>query len=361
RRIFAGDQAIPSAFFFINLFLHVALPLGAAAGLWIHLSRLARPVILPPRPLLYAVVSALTVLAVLLPSPLAPQAELLSVPAHVPADLFFAFWLPWANALPPWLAWTGAIGTFGIALFIPRFTRRPRTGIWTPSVVDERLCTGCNQCPQDCPWDAITMVARDDAHGAQSALVARVDPSRCVSCGICAGSCAPMGVGPAGHTGRDQIARVREAFSLPGVRELRPVAICCEHAAPEYLAPLWAHGAEVRLVSCAGNLHTSVLELTLRAGSPGVMVFTCSPRDCRGREGPKWLHERMYHDREAELQPRVDRMRVATAVMSPGDLAGTLEAWDAFAARLVAYDEMLPGALDDPLGALCDPVPVEER
>lgn len=361
RRIFAGDQSIPSAFFFINLFLHVALPLGAAAGLWIHLSRLARPVILPPRPLRYAVVSALTVLAILLPSPLAPQAELLSVPAHVPADLFFAFWLPWANALPPWLAWTGAIGTVGIALFIPRFTRRPRTGIWTPSVVDERHCTGCNQCPQDCPWDAITMVPRDGAHGAQSALVARVDPSRCVSCGICAGSCAPMGVGPAGHTGRDQIARVREAFSLPGVRELRPVAICCEHAAPEYLAPLWAHGAEVRLVSCAGNLHTSVLELTLRAGSPGVMVFTCSPRDCRGREGPKWLHERMYHDREAELQPRVDRMRVATAVMSPGDLAGTLEAWDAFAARLVAYDEMLPGALDDPLGALCDPVPVEER
>jgi Pyruvate/2-oxoacid:ferredoxin oxidoreductase delta subunit/coenzyme F420-reducing hydrogenase delta subunit len=360
RRIFAGDQAIPSAFFFINLFLHVALPLGAAAGLWIHLSRIARPTLLPPRPLLYTVTGALVALSVVLPTPLAPEASLLAVERQVPADLFFAFWLPWSNALPPWLSWTGAIGTFGVALSIPWFTRRPRTGSWTPSVVDERHCTGCNQCPLDCPWDAIAMIPREGAQGVQSALVARVDPLRCVSCGICAGSCAPMGVGPLGHSGRDQIARLREALSLPGIRELRPVAICCEHAAPEQLAPLRSRGAEVRLVSCAGNVHTSVIELTLRAGAPGVMVFTCPTRDCRGREGPKWLHERMFNDREAELQPRVDRMRVATAVMASGDAAGTEEAWDAFAARLSAYDEPVPGSLDDPFGAVCEPVPFEE-
>jgi len=361
RRIFAGDQPIPSAFFFINLFLHVALPLGAAAGLWIHLSRLARPVVLPPRRLLYAVAGALTALAMLLPSPLANEAALLNVVPRVPSDIFFAFWMPWANALPPWLAWAGGAITFGVALFLPLFTRRSRTGPWTPSVVDEHHCTGCNQCPQDCPWDAIAMIPRADVHGAQSAMVARVDPSRCVSCGICAGSCAPMGVGPANHTGRDQIAHLRASLNVPGVRELRPVAICCEHAAPEHLAPLRARGAEVRLVSCAGNLHTSVVELILRAGSPGVMVFTCAPRDCRGREGPKWLHERLYNDREAELQTRVDRTRVAVSVMAPGDFAGTINAWTTFTERLTAYDDVTSQALDDPLGALCEPVPLEEE
>jgi ferredoxin len=360
RRIFAGDQEIPSAFFFVNLFLHVALPLGAAAGLWIHLSRLARPTLLPPRPLLYAVFGALTALSITLPTPLAPEASLLHVERQVPADLFFAFWLPWANALPPWLAWTGAIGTFGVALIIPLVTSRPRTGVWALSIVDERHCTGCNQCPQDCPWDAITMIPREGAQGAQSALVARVNPRRCVSCGVCAGSCAPMGVGPAGHTGRDQIASVRDTYAASSLRALRPVAICCEHAAPEFLSPIRERGAEVRLVPCAGNLHTSVIELALRAGVPGVMIFSCPPRDCRAREGPKWLHERMFNDREAELQTRVDRMRVATAVMAPGDRAGALDAWAAFAARLKAYDDLRPGALDDPLGALCAPVPFEE-
>jgi len=359
RRIFAGDQPIPGAFFFLNLFLHVALPLGAAAGLWIHLSRLARPALLPPRALMYGVYGALAALAVVLPSPLAPEASLLSLTPRVPADLFFAFWLPWADALPPWLAWTGAVATFSLALCVPRFTRRPRTGEHAPSVVDERLCSGCNQCPQDCPWDAIAMVARQDAHGAQSPFVARVDPLRCVSCGICAGSCAPMGVGPLDRTGRDQLARLRAVVSLTGVAEPRPVAICCEHAAPGHLAPLRAQGAEVRLVPCVGNLHTSVVELSLRAGAPGVMIYTCAPRDCQGREGPQWLHERLYHEREAELQARVDRALVATAVMAPGDLAGTLSAWRQFTARLVARAPFARPALDDPLGAVCEPAPLE--
>lgn len=203
------------------------------------------------------------------------------------------------------------------------------------------------------------MIPREGGHGVQSALVARVNPLRCVSCGVCAGSCAPMGVGPPGQTGRDQVARVRETYGVADVNELRPVAICCEHAAPDYLAPLRARGAEVRRVSCAGNLHTSAIELTLRAGAPGVMVFTCPPRDCRGREGPKWLHERLFNDREAELQSRVDRSRVATVVMSVGDPEGVLDAWTAFAAHLQAHDTQIPSAFDDPLGAYCEPVPLE--
>ncbi len=360
RRIFAGDQAIPSAFFFINLFLHIALPLGVGAGLWIHLSHIARPTLFPPRVLMYTAGAALLVLSVLFPAPLAPEASLLSVGQRTPVDLFFAFWLPWANSLPPWLAWVGAILTFGFAVSIPLLTRRPRTEEWAPSVVDEQYCTGCNQCPQDCPWEAITMIPREGQRGLQSALVARVDPSRCVSCGICAGSCAPMGVGPAERTGRDQIIQLRALHASPEPRVWRPVAICCEHAAPEHQEALRQHNAEVRLVPCAGNLHTSVIELSLRAGTPGVMVFTCPPRDCRGREGPKWLHERLYNDREAELQARVDRTRVATAVMAPGLLAETLAEWTAFTARLDAHGHWSAGNLDDPLGAICEPVPMEE-
>jgi Pyruvate/2-oxoacid:ferredoxin oxidoreductase delta subunit/coenzyme F420-reducing hydrogenase delta subunit len=358
RRIFAGDEPVPAAFFFLNLFLHVALPLGAAAGLWIHLSRLARPVIIPPRPLLYAVSGALTALAILRPTPLAPQADLLGLPPSIPLDLFYAFWLPWAAALPPWLAWAGAVGTFLAAFLVPWFTARPREAVWAPSVVDEHLCTGCNQCPLDCPWEAIAMVPREGARGAQSAMVARVDASHCVSCGICAGSCAPMGVGPAERTGRDQLARLRAAIAVPGMRERRPVAICCEHAAPAHLAPLRAQGAEVQLVPCAGNLHSSTIELMLRDGTPGVMVFTCAPRDCRGREGPKWLHERLFNEREAELQARVDRARVGTGVMAPGDLQGTLERWSQFATRLRARPVTVPRAVDEPVGAECEPVPL---
>jgi len=63
-------------------------------------------------------------------------------------------------------------------------------------------------------------------------------------------------------------------------------------------------------VTCAGNLHSSVVEFLLRAGAGGVVVASCPPRDCWNREGPKWLEQRLYHEREAELQERVDRRRV---------------------------------------------------
>lgn len=46
-RIFAGDQPVPSAFFFVNLFLHIALPLAMGILIWLHVSRVARPTMLP--------------------------------------------------------------------------------------------------------------------------------------------------------------------------------------------------------------------------------------------------------------------------------------------------------------------------
>ncbi len=333
-RAFAGDRPVPSAFFFLNLFLHVALPLGVAAGLWLHVSRVARPVLLPPRPLLWGIVGALVVLSVVFPASLAPRADAFVVPADVPVNLFYAPWLPLVTRIPAWLAWTGALVTFGAALAVPRFTRRAREGAWAPSVVDPRLCTGCAQCPQDCPWEAITMQPRDDD---RPTLVAHVDPSRCVSCGICAGSCAPMGVGPAHRTGRDQMVAIRALTRRVIAPSIVPpvVAVCCENAAPGHFDALRAEQVVVLSVPCSGNLHSSVVETAIRGGAAGVIIYSCPPRDCRGREGPKWLEERLYHDREAELQPRVDRRRVTTATMVTGDVGHTLAALRGFRTRLV--------------------------
>ena len=76
-RAFAGDSPLPSAFFFMNLFLHIAIPVGLAILLWLHVSRVARPVLLPPRPLLWTSVGLLAATAILLPAPLGPAADLL--------------------------------------------------------------------------------------------------------------------------------------------------------------------------------------------------------------------------------------------------------------------------------------------
>ena len=51
----------------------------------------------------------------------------------------------------------------------------------------------------------------------------------------------------------------------------------------------------------------------MRSGAAGVLVVSCPPRDCWNREGGRWLEERLFNDREAELQPRVDKRRVRIA------------------------------------------------
>lgn len=168
----------------------------------------------------------------------------------------------------------------------------------------------------------------------RSELVARVDPSLCVSCGICAGSCAPMGVGPPGRTGRDQVARVQAFLAGSDRRSGHVVAICCVHGAAVSSPALEAEGAAVYRVDCAGNLHTSVIEILLRGGAGGVLVLACPPRDCWNREGAHWLEERVYHDREAELQARVDRARVRIAHASAGERQHAVTALRRFAADI---------------------------
>ncbi|HET9065580.1 MAG TPA: hydrogenase iron-sulfur subunit [Gemmatimonadales bacterium] len=359
-RIFSGEGPVQNAFFFVNLFLHIALPLGLGAGLWLHVSRLARPVLLPPRPVVWTTIGALIALAVVIPAPLGPAADPLRVAASTPINVVTSWWLPFTEALPAGVVWLVVLLTGTVLVLVPRFTRpKERVGMDAPSVVDPRLCTGCNQCPQDCPWDAITMVERDDD---RPTLVALVDPERCVSCGICAGSCAPMGVGPTGRSGRDQLATLREdgtlvARALDGSGSVPVVAICCAQAPATHRAALEARGARIRQVSCVGNLHSSVVEFTIRRGAPGVIVFGCPPRDCIGREGPKWLDERFFNDREAELQPRVERARVRTATAAPGDLAGTVRAFDDFVASLARLE---PPRIepDVDITLICDPVPM---
>jgi quinol-cytochrome oxidoreductase complex cytochrome b subunit len=93
-RIFAGDGPVPSAFFFVNLFVHIALPLAMAVILWLHVSRVARPVLLPPKRLLWSIVGALTAASVVLPAPLGEPANAFALARTTPTDLIVAWWLP---------------------------------------------------------------------------------------------------------------------------------------------------------------------------------------------------------------------------------------------------------------------------
>jgi coenzyme F420-reducing hydrogenase delta subunit len=155
-----------------------------------------------------------------------------------------------------------------------------------------------------------------------------------------------MGVGPPGRTGRDQMSRVRRFALEPARRAGEIVVISCDHSAAAFAPALAAAGGAPYPIDCAGNLHTSVIELLLRNGAAGVLVLACPARDCWHREGPKWLLERVYHGREAELQPRVSPARVRVAHVNSGDCATAVELLRAFARDVAALERP---AVDDGL------------
>ncbi len=377
-RLFVGTEPIPAAFFFLNLFLHVALPIGVGLVLWLHVSRVARPTLLPPPGLRWGLLGLLIAVSVLWPIGMAGEADPLRLPGDVELDLFYSFWLPLTWELPAWVVWAGGSALAAAAMAVPWMTRPPEEAEPPPSFVDERVCTGCSTCYEDCPYEAIAMVPRAEADDTRSTLVARVDPALCVSCGICSGSCAPMGVGPVGRTGRDQLQAVKtfvkeqgigdddgragsiadSAASADSAAEPEPAAaggpagtsVSARPAGPVVVvgcdrgavgAAGEVDGAVVYPVTCAGNLHTSVVEYLVRSGAAGVFIVACPERDCWSREGPKWVEQRLYHDREAELQDRVDRRRVRLVNRAAGEdreLAEQLAAFRADLARLERTD-----------------------
>ncbi len=311
---FQHSQKLPQAFFFLNLFLHVSLPLMLIAFLWAHTAKLARPTWLPPKKIQHISLLLLIMSSIFIPAPLGPIANPLQIGADYYYNLFFNFWLPLTHYFHPLLILSVCSVLFIVLTAVPMWHRKKYQKNFIPSFVDEKSCTGCTTCFHDCPYEAINMVTRTLGHGSE--LVAKVTADRCVSCGICAGSCAPMGVGPKGRTGRDQMELLQLFLEQSLAAENKIMLFHCKQLfllqnknIPNYLIPYDVH--------CAGNLHTSMIELALKKGCMGVVIATCPPRNCSNREGTKWLTERIYHGREADLRPQIDREQILVVASDP--------------------------------------------
>jgi coenzyme F420-reducing hydrogenase delta subunit len=145
-----------------------------------------------------------------------------------------------------------------------------------------------------------------------------------------------MGVGPDGRDGRQQLVQIREFIAAPGRAPGEVVVVACGQTAPGLEPAVGAAGAAWLPIDCVGNLHTSSVEFLVRSGASGVLILSCPDRDCWNREGPRWLEERLYHGREAELKERVDRRRIALERITAGDVGEALAALHRFRASLAA-------------------------
>jgi ferredoxin len=327
-RAFVGDRPLPSQFFFMNLFLHVAVPLGMVAFLWLHTARLARAAWFPERKVALGTLLALLALSVAWPAPLPPAADLLVIPGRVAVDWFYGFWLPLAQPSPAVALGVAVLAT-ALMLAAPWVIRPRVRGRPLPAFADPEKCEGCEQCLRDCPYDAIRMVA--GRHPERHPLLADVQPSLCVSCGVCAGSCASLAIGPPSRTAGHQLASARELVARCADRPSATLVIACASNGG-VAGRLHARFGAARSVAffgvgCAGVLHPATTSY-LASRFARTVVVACPTQGCLHREGAALADARLLLDRPPAVPGRLARLplRVVHGAMGEwADIVGAVE------------------------------------
>jgi ferredoxin len=318
-RSFVGDRPVPAPFFFMNLFLHVAVPLGMVGFLWLHTTRLARAAWFPERRVVVGTLAGLVLLSLAWPAPLPPAADLLAIPGRVDADWFYAFWLPLAHGSPAAGLAAGAILT-ALLLAVPWLLRPSRRALPPPSFADPDTCEGCQQCFKDCPYDAIVMVP--GKHPDRHPLLAQVQPSLCVSCGLCAGSCASLAIGPPARTARHQLASARQLVESAADPAHRTLLVACRSndGVADRLRRRFAADGDMAWfdVDCVGTLHPGTVSY-LAGHFGGTVVLGCPRQDCLHREGPALADARILMDQAPAVPGRLARLPIRVLHASIGE------------------------------------------
>lgn len=307
-RSFLFDEGINSLLFFVVFFFHMLVPLTLAFLLWLHLTRTARARFLTRAPLTIWVLGSLLILSVAYPATSAERAQMTARAETFSMDWWYLFPLALGQRLSGGAIWTFCLVGGALVGAVP-WSLRKRAA--RSAAVDAARCNGCEQCYQDCPYEAISMIPREDlVRRERYPIEALVDPARCVSCGICVASCNSVGTDLPGFRLLDQ--RQRLASWLEGAEryaEQPSVAFVCAQSAggelevdPQTGLCAELPGWRVLQGPCAGWVHTMTIERALRRGARRVLIVSCPPGSCHFREGPEFLDQRLDGTREPSLR-----------------------------------------------------------
>lgn len=336
---FARAEHLTDQFFYIILFIHFSSIFFLFILLLVHIVRVTRAVINPPRVLAYAVMAALFAVSFIRPATSAPQAELGRLVEAVPFDWFYMFIYPLLGYMSAHQLWGFLVAATLIAAAMPWLTRSRRG----PAVrLTLENCTGCELCMEDCPYQAIYMRKRTD--GMPYPLEAVIVPKRCASCGICMGSCDYNALDLPDMTEADVKARIRalskelkEEGEGPGVL----VFACAKGARLDgFTGPdgrlKGREWAGVVSLPCIGMLQPSMLSIPFEKsiGLDGVFVSSCRQGDCQYRKGDEWFTGRLHGYRPPLVRKSIDRSRIRTVYLSSAEEGEFFKLLDEFRSSL---------------------------
>ncbi|GIK54415.1 MAG: hydrogenase iron-sulfur subunit [Chloroflexi bacterium] len=318
----------------VILAVHVLLFLVAALFFWLHIRRLKRAKWWPEMHWLAGLTLLLVTTGIAFPLTLLPATNPLTRPMGVNLDPIFLFFLPVAGQDTAVLLWSFLAVVTLLGLALPWLTRdralqpaanQPNT-LPKVHIIKDR-CTGCTKCALDCPYGAITMVERHDDKPHK--YIAIEDPSLCVSCGICVGSCdgvaVTMGDLPPALLW-DEIA-LRLSLARAKAEEPVKLVFTCERHATHNgrLIANEQQNVEIMALPCVGVLPPDVLPRALASGAGAVQVIGCPPEDCRSREGNLWTAQRLMRHRVPRLKRPYAQAPITAVWQPPNEFAQALQ------------------------------------
>ncbi|HET6565717.1 MAG TPA: 4Fe-4S binding protein, partial [Xanthomonadales bacterium] len=347
--IFTGSMArnfltvaeLSDRFFTLMAFFHlIGLPLFLVFAIWLHVFRISRPRINPPRLLMVGSLLAMLAVSLVFPALSQGQADPAVAPQQLSLDWYYLLVYPLVQHWGPAGVWVLLVGLSGLLFLAPWLPPRA-----TPPVakVDLGNCNGCQRCAEDCPYSAVMMQARTD--GSRYELEAVVDPSLCVSCGICVGACPTA-------TPFRQASALVPGIDLPDISALmlreevqqaskalqggqRVIVFGC--ASNTALQSLQDVQTGVVMLRCMAHLPPSFIDYIIsRKLADGVYLAGCAGGGCNYRLGTQWTSQRVARERDPRLRERTDRKRLALAWELP------LSAVSTESRRLGVFRQQLP-------------------
>jgi ferredoxin len=301
-RSFLLDASVNSLLFFIVFFLHMLVPIALAVTLWLHIARLQRPHYLARGALGLVVCGLVSLISVAVPATVALPAKMTAVPGALSLDYWYLSPLWLTDRFSGGELWLLVLSFAAVAVPLPWLLRKQPA---RAALVTTSRCNACEQCATDCPYEAIQLVPRTD--GRPFKVQAQVDPSRCVGCGICVGSCSTAGTSLPHFDMLERRAKVETL--IDGAQDKPGIVFACTEALPDQLRPSeHLPGFVLERIPCAGWLQAVSVERALKHGAREVVVIGCT--GCRFREGHRWTEARLFAERRVALTTGRDKVRL---------------------------------------------------
>ncbi len=308
-RSFLTNESVPSLLFFLIFFAHMLLPLAIGIGLWMHLMRVNRARLLTGRAMTWWIVGSLALLSALLPAISAVPAEMTVKVQKFTMDWWYLWPLQLTDRLGGGALWALFLFTGLTVLTVPWWmAKRRQTPEWT-ATVDLSRCFGCTLCGKDCPFNAITMLPRED--GRKFEVQSHVNPDLCIGCGVCIGACDSQAINIpvlASHTVEQRLNAWIDATKARGEKPF--IAYCCDESAAAFLrvnadgTSPDLPGFRIERVPCIGWVSAVMLERPLTRGVEGILVIACGTTDPVARDGCQWFEQRLVGQRPPAFDPK---------------------------------------------------------